>query len=84
MADQFPPVKINFASVQVVGWPGLSLVLIAAAIAVEFPEIRWLLLAALAAGCTLGAAVILVRRRRLLHAPPGHPHHIDDPPARAA
>ena len=33
MREQFPPVKINIASVNVIGWPGLALVLIVVAIA---------------------------------------------------
>ena len=45
MREQFPPVKINVATVNIAGWPGLALVLIAVAIAMEFPETRWLLVA---------------------------------------
>lgn len=61
MREQFPPVKINFASVNIVGWPGLTLVLIAAAIAMEFPQTRWLLVAGLVSGAALAAALIFWR-----------------------
>jgi hypothetical protein len=65
MREQFPPVKINFASVNVVGWPGLALVLIAVAIAMEFPETRWLLLASVAAGAVMAAVRIAARDRHV-------------------
>jgi hypothetical protein len=64
MREQFPPITINFAPVKVVGIPGLSLVAIAVAIAVEFPVGRWLLLSGLAGGILVAAALILVRRRQ--------------------
>ena len=38
MREQFPPITINFTPVKVVGIPGLSLVAIVVAIAVQFPE----------------------------------------------
>ncbi len=63
MRDQFPPVSINFSSVNVAGWPGLALVLVAIAIALEFPQSRWLLLAGVVAGALLAAVLIVVRRR---------------------
>jgi hypothetical protein len=69
MAQQFPPVTINFAKVQVVGWPGLSLVIIVIAIAVQFPEARWLLLSGVAAGALVAAVLIIWRRRRQPAAP---------------
>ena len=65
MREQFSPVKINFASVNVVGVPGLALVLIAVAIAMEFPESRWLLLSSLVAGAALAAARIYRRSRQV-------------------
>jgi hypothetical protein len=61
--DYFPPVTINFASVQIVGIPGLSLMAIVAAIAVQFPEARWLLLSGLAGGALLAAILVFVRQR---------------------
>jgi LPXTG-motif cell wall-anchored protein len=64
MREQFPPINTNLASVRVVGIPGLSLVVIVIAIAFEFPQSRWLFLSGLAGGALLGAALILVRRRR--------------------
>jgi hypothetical protein len=63
MREPFRPVTINFASVNVVGGPGLALVLVAMAIAVEFPEARWLVLASLAAGSVVATVLILWRRR---------------------
>jgi hypothetical protein len=62
MAESFPPVTINFASVKVVGIPGLSLVAIVVAIAFEFPEARWLLVAGLAGGAIVAAVRILRQR----------------------
>ncbi len=64
MAEQFQPVQINFASVRIVGIPGLTLVFIAWAIAVEFPEARWLALRGLAGGILIALAMIIRRRRR--------------------
>jgi len=64
MREQFPPININFAPVKVIGIPGLSLVAIAVAIALEFPEGRWLLLSGISGGVMVAAALILVRRRR--------------------
>jgi hypothetical protein len=63
MSEQFPPVTINFASVKVVGIPGLSLVAIAFAIAFEFPEAGWLLALSIIAGVGVGAALIALRGR---------------------
>ncbi len=59
----FPPVTINFAPVQIVGIPGLSLMVIVAAIAVQFPEARWLLLSGIAGGAMLAAILVFVRQR---------------------
>lgn len=63
MREQFRPVSINFSSVNVTGWPGLALVLVAAAIAMEFAETRWLLLSGIVAGALLGAALIVLHQR---------------------
>ncbi|HZR22434.1 MAG TPA: hypothetical protein VFA59_02530 [Vicinamibacterales bacterium] len=62
MREQFRPITINFAHVNVVGVPGLMLVFIAWAIAVEFPEARWIVLLGVAGGAVV--ASILVMRRR--------------------
>jgi hypothetical protein len=77
VAERFPPVKINFASVDVVGVPGLCLVAIVVAIAIEFPEARWLLLAGLAGGAVLavfrlfrGSKPMRARITRILNGPP--------------
>ena len=64
MGQQFAPVTINFASVKVAGGPGLALVAIVVAIAVEFAEARWLLAAGVVGGLLLAAALIVVRGRR--------------------
>jgi len=64
MAEQFQAVTINIARVNVVGVPGLMLVLVAAAIAMEFPEARWLALSGLAGGAIFGAVLIAIRRFR--------------------
>ncbi len=64
MRDQFPPVSINFSSVNITGWPGFALVVLVAAIAMEFPETRWLLLLGIAAGALLAAVLIVIRDRR--------------------
>ena len=76
MAERFPPVKINFASVDVVGVPGLCLVAIVVAIAIEFPEARWLLLGGLAGGAVLalfrffrGSTPMRARITRILNGP---------------
>jgi len=63
MREQFPPITINFAPVKVIGIPGLSLVAIAVAIVLEFPQGRWLLLSGVVGGVLVAAALILVRRR---------------------
>src|SRR5262245_39521147 len=71
MREQFPPITINFAPVKVIGIPGLSLVAIAMALVVEFPEGRWLLLAGITGGLLVAAALIRLRRP---HRPaPGEP-----------
>ncbi|HMF95947.1 MAG TPA: hypothetical protein VKE96_16710 [Vicinamibacterales bacterium] len=63
MRDQFPPLTINFASVRVVGIPGLSLVAIACAIAFQFPLAGWLLMLSVGAGFAVGGTLIALRRR---------------------
>ena len=64
MREQFPPITINFAPVKVIGIPGLSLVAIAVAIVLEFPQGRWLLLSGVVGGVLVAAALIVVRRRQ--------------------
>jgi len=75
MTEHFRPVTINIASVNVAGGPGLSLLALVAAIAYQFPEARWLLFSGVTGGALLGAAMILLRRRRSF-APQRH-HWID-------
>jgi hypothetical protein len=66
MRESFPPVTINFGAVKIAGGPGLSLLVIVVAIAVEFPEAGWLLASGLVGGLMVGAALILVGRCRAL------------------
>jgi hypothetical protein len=65
MREPFPPVTINFASVNIVGIPGLAIVLIAVAIAMEFPEARWLLISSVCAGAVVAAVRIFAGSRRV-------------------
>jgi hypothetical protein len=65
MREHFRPLTINFAPVNVVGVPGLMLVLIAMAMTIQFPAARWLLLSGIAGGAVLAAVLIVARRRRV-------------------
>jgi hypothetical protein len=65
MREQFPPVKLNLAAVNVVGVPGLALVLIAVAIAMEFPQTRWLLISSVLAGAAMAFVRIVARGRHI-------------------
>lgn len=62
MREQFRPIATNFTPVAVVGIPGLTLVIIAIALAAQFPEARWLLAAGLLGGAAI-AGVLIARRR---------------------
>ena len=64
MAERFRPIATNFTPVDVVGVPGLMLVVVAIALAVQFPEARWILLAGIAGGVLVAAALIAGRRNR--------------------
>jgi hypothetical protein len=70
MREQFRPITINFAPVNIVGIPGLMLVLIAIALAFQFPEARWLVLAGLVGGIVVAAALIARRRDHPVNARP--------------
>jgi hypothetical protein len=61
----FRPIPTNFTPVNVIGVPGLMLVLIAIALAWQFPEAQWLIAAGLVGGALIAAALI---RRRAAHA----------------
>jgi len=65
MREQFPPVNTNLASVNLVGWPGLAVVIIVFAMAMEFLETRWLLLSSAVSGAALAAALVFVRGRHV-------------------
>ena len=62
MREQFRAVTTNLTPVRVVGVPGLTLVLIAIALAMQFPEARWLIAAGICGGGAI--ATVLIRRRR--------------------
>ena len=61
MSERFRPIATNFTPVNVVGVPGLALVLIAIALAWQFPEARWLIAAGVLGGGMIAA--MLIRRR---------------------
>jgi hypothetical protein len=65
MREQFRPIATNLTPVNVVGVPGLMLTIIALALAVQFPEARWLIAATVAGGSAIATALIARRRRRL-------------------
>jgi hypothetical protein len=60
--EYFRPIATNLTPVNVVGVPGLMLVLIAIALALQFPEARWLIASGLVGGSLI--AVLLIQRRR--------------------
>ena len=61
MSERFRPIATNLTPVNVIGVPGLMLVLIAIALALQFPEARWLIAAGLIGGAAI--ATLLIRRR---------------------
>ena len=61
MRTPFRPIATNLTPVHVIGVPGLMLALVAIALALQFPEARWLIAAGLAGGT--GVAARLIRRR---------------------
>lgn len=63
MRERFRPIATNLTPVHVVGIPGLALVCIAVALAMQFPEARWLIAASLVGGAAM-AALLIARRRR--------------------
>src|SRR5579871_4530745 len=63
MPERFRPIATNLTPVNVVGIPGLMLVLIAIALAFQFPEARWLIAAGVLGGVAI-AALLIQRRRR--------------------
>jgi hypothetical protein len=64
MSDPRRDVQINISSIPVAGIGGLGLVVMAAAIAVVFPLVRWVVIGGAAGGALLGSAIIFLRRRR--------------------
>jgi len=64
MRERFRPIATNLTPVNVVGIPGLALVVIAIALAVQFPEARWLIASGIAGGAAIAAMLIARRRRR--------------------
>jgi hypothetical protein len=64
MRDQFRPIATNLTPVNVVGIPGLMLVIVAITLAIQFPEARWLIAAGVSGGLLIAAALIVRRSRR--------------------
>jgi len=62
MTERLRPIATNLTPVNVIGVPGLMLVLIAIALAWQFPEAQWLIVGGLAGGA--GIAFLLVKRRQ--------------------
>ncbi len=69
MKEPFRPIATNLTPVRVIGVPGLALVIIAIALAWQFPEVQWLIAATVIGGGAI--AVLLIRRR-------GHASSHDD------
>lgn len=65
MREQFRPIATNLTPVNVVGIPGLMLTVVAVALAVQFPEARWLIAATVVGGSVIATLLIAGRRRRL-------------------
>jgi hypothetical protein len=85
MREQFRPIRTNIASVDITGWPGLTVVVVIVAIAFEFPETRSLLLFGIVSGALLAAAMIYHRSRHDVWHPPSDdlrivPRDTDAPP----
>lgn len=74
MREQFREIATNFTPVRVVGIPGLTLVIIAIALAMQFPQARWLIAAGIAGGMVIAAALI-ARRRDVGGGDSGHHAH---------
>ena len=64
MREQFRPIATNLTPVNVVGIPGLMLVIVAITLAIQFPEARWLIAAGVSGGMLIAAALIARRSRR--------------------
>ena len=67
MKEPFRPIATNLTPVNVVGIPGLALVVIAIALAAQFPEVRSLILATVIGGSAIAWALISRRRRADTH-----------------
>lgn len=74
MREQFRPIATNLTPVNVVGIPGLMLVIIAIALAFQFPEVRWLILATVTGGSAI-AWMLISRRWRRSDGDGGAPSH---------
>ena len=74
MREQFRPIATNLTPVNVVGIPGLMLVVVAIALAIQFPEVRWLILATVTGGSVI-AALLIRRRWRRFEDDDGDPSH---------
>lgn len=63
MRERFRQIPTNLTPVNVIGVPGLMLVLIAIALAWQFPEAQWLIASGLAGGALIAIVLISTRRR---------------------
>jgi len=61
MRERFRQIPTNLTPVNVIGVPGLMLVLIAIALAWQFPEAQWLIATGLVGGALI--AFVLIRKR---------------------
>jgi hypothetical protein len=83
MREYFRPIATNLTPVNVVGIPGLILVIVAIALAIQFPEVQWLVLAGISGGMLIAAVLIARRGRKSGRGDGDHSQgvlHIDDHP----
>jgi hypothetical protein len=62
--SQEPASDINISKVPVSGIAGLGMVVMAAAVAVALPQLRWFAISALVGGVVIGLSLIAARNRR--------------------
>ena len=62
--SQEPASDINISKVPVSGIAGLGMVVMAAAVAVALPQLRWFAMGALVGGVVIGLSLIAARNRR--------------------
>jgi hypothetical protein len=64
MTDEPHYPQINMSSIRIAGIGGVGMMVIAAAMAVAFPLVRWVVIGGAAAGAVLASAIIFLRRRQ--------------------